>query len=57
MEFYEHISGARMHTAMYKPCYRRRTMYPELKKNILKYVAEGRESLSEINAVLSNNKL
>lgn len=57
MEFYEHISGARMHTAMYKPCYRRRTMYPELKKNILKYTSEGRITLSEMHSVLSNNKI
>lgn len=57
MEFYEFISGARMHTALYKPCYRRKTMYPELKKNILKYVSEARHTLSEMSSVLSDNKI
>lgn len=57
MEFYEYISGARMHASMYKPLYRQRVMNMELKNNILHYLSESRITLNEINNVLTLNKI
>ena len=57
MEFYEYFTGARMHTALYKPLYQYRFLNRKLSKNILNYVHEGLITLNEIHNVLSNNKI
>lgn len=57
MEFYEYISGARMHTAMYKPLLQNRTLNDFLKKNILLYISKARTTLNEMHNVLTLNKV
>lgn len=57
MEFYEYISGARMHTAMYKPLLQNRPLNGVLKKNILGYIVNGRTTLNEIHNSLTTNKV
>ena len=57
MEFYEYFSGARMHTAAYKPLYVNRCLNNNLKKNILYYLNNSRSTLNEIHNTLSMNKI
>ena len=58
MEFYENISGARMHTALYKPLYyNNKVLSNSLKLSILKYLNQSRITLNEIHNVLSLNKV
>lgn len=57
MEFYEYISGARMHTALYKPLLQNRPLNSVLKKNIMMYIVGGRTTLNEIHNSLTTNKV
>lgn len=57
MEFYEYISGARMHTALYKPLYKHKILTEALKINILKYLTDSRITLNEIHNILTFNKI
>jgi len=58
MEFYEAISGARMHTALYKPLYyNNKVVGLDLQHDILRYANQSRVTLNEIHNVLSLNKI
>lgn len=57
MEFYEYISGARMHTALYKPLYKQKAMTKDLKINIGLYLSDSKVTLNEIQNILTLNKI
>lgn len=57
MEFYEYISGARMHASIYKPLYKPRVMTLELKNMICMYLSDSKVTLNEINNILTLNKI
>lgn len=57
MYFYEAVSGARMHAAYYRPIFGNRTMPSFLINDVLSFVQNFQNTLSEINTVLVNNKV
>lgn len=57
MEIFEEISGARMHTALYRPIYKNKTLKPLLFKKILYFLTKLPITVHEINSLLLNNKL
>ena len=57
MEIFEEISGARMHTALYRPIYKNKTLKKPLFKKILFFLKNLPVSLNEINSLLLNNKI
>jgi NADH:ubiquinone oxidoreductase subunit D len=57
MEFYERISGARMHTAMYKPTLIGKFIDNTMLLDMLDYSQNCIITINEIHNVLSNNKI
>ena len=57
MEFFERISGARMHTALYKPLRMFRNINKQMCFDILSFSNELFITLNEIHNVLTNNKV
>lgn len=57
MYFYEAVSGARMHAAYYRPIFGNRTMPMFLVNDVLFFIQNFQNTLSEINTVLVNNKV
>lgn len=57
MEFYERFSGARMHTALYKPLIFKKNLSQELTKDIYFFSKNFFIVLNEISNVLTNNKV
>jgi len=57
MEFFERISGARMHTAFYKPLLKSRVLNQNLIEDIIDFTQNCLITLNEIHNVLTNNKV
>jgi NADH:ubiquinone oxidoreductase subunit D len=57
MEFYERISGARMHTAFYRPVLKSKVLNQDLTQDILDFTQNCLITLNEIHNVLTNNKV
>ena len=57
MEFYERFSGARMHTAIYKPFIFQKIIISSLRKDILFFNKNFFITSNEIHNVLTNNKV
>jgi NADH-quinone oxidoreductase subunit D len=57
MEFYERFSGARMHTALYKPIIFKKILNIKLQKDILFFCKNFFITINEIHNVLTNNKI
>lgn len=57
MEFYERISGARMHTAFYRPLSKSKVLNKQLSLDIIDFVQNSFITLNEIHNVLTNNKV
>ena len=57
MEFYERMSGARMHTALYRPVYKNKIIPYNMLSDILDFSANALITFNEFNNVLSNNKI
>lgn len=57
MEFFERISGARMHTAFYKPSVKSKVLNKHLVDDIFDFTQNCLITLNEIHNVLTNNKV
>ncbi len=57
MEFYERFSGARMHTALYKPLLFKKSVSKELSTDISLFCCNFFVVINEISSVLTNNKV
>lgn len=57
MEFYERISGARMHTAFYRPVLKSKVLNNDLIPDMVNFVNNHHVTINEINNVLLNNKI
>lgn len=57
MEFFERISGARMHTAFYKPTLKSKVLNNGLLFDILDFSENCLITSNEIHNVLTNNKI
>lgn len=57
MEVFEEISGARMHTALYRPIYKNKILKFNLFKKILYFLTKLPISINELNSLLLNNKI
>lgn len=57
MEFYERISGARMHTAFYKPIFSNKCLDLQLCTDILEFSQNCFTTLNEMHNTLTNNKV
>lgn len=57
MEFYERFSGARMHTALYKPLIFKKNISVDLASDINLFCSNFFIVINEISSVLTNNKV
>ena len=57
MEFYERLSGARMHTSLYKPIIFNKLLNYKISIDILNFSINCFITLNEIHNVLTNNKV
>ena len=57
MEFYERMSGARMHTALYRPAIKNRVISFSLINDILEFCSNCLNTLNEMHNVLTFNKI
>ena len=57
MEIFEEISGARMHTALYRPIYKNKILKNHLFKKILFFLTKLPISIHELNSLLLNNSI
>jgi NADH:ubiquinone oxidoreductase subunit D len=57
MEFYERFSGARMHTALYKPIIFEKILSKKLIGDIMIFTKTAFVTLNEMHNVLTNNKV
>lgn len=57
MEFYERVSGARMHAAFYRPAQKHRTLSHRLLSDIMYFINSSTTALNEINSLLFFNKI
>lgn len=57
MEFYERISGARMHSNFYKPGLERRALDNLMALDISDFVSGTITTLNEIHTTLTTNKV
>lgn len=57
MEFYERLSGARMHTSLYKPIIFNKLLNYKISVDILNFSINCFVTLNEIHSVLTNNKV
>jgi len=57
MEFYERVSGARMHANLYKPSIDRRVLDYSLSLDIADFCSNAVDTLNEVHTTLSTNKI
>jgi NADH-quinone oxidoreductase subunit D len=57
MEFFERISGARMHSNFYKPGLNHRTLNKGIIFDILNFINNTLTTVNELHTVLSTNKI
>lgn len=57
MEFYESISGARMHAALYRPILNNKILPKTQLLPILNFINHLFTSITEVSLILNNNKI
>ena len=57
MEFYERISGARMHANFYKPCITQRVLKKNMYNDILNFINNTLTTVNELHFTLTSNKI
>ena len=57
MEFYERMSGARMHTTLYRPFLKNRILNKDVNLDIIDFTSNCLITFNEMNNVLTNNKI
>ena len=57
MEFYERISGARMHANFYRPGLNRRVLDKELALDMADFSVNSLTTLNEVHTTLTTNKI